>query len=645
MKLPPSGRVVSLLLLQTLVAAVFPLDVAAAVTAEHRRQVTEIRKNLNRAATHISRKELSDAERILKDSEDRIQKIIGDAEIDDKHSLIAPLLKQISLAKASLEKRQTAGDSKSAGGSFEKDVAPILVARCLKCHGETDPSAGLRLNTFAGIVQGCGGKLVVPGNPNGSMLLKKITATGKQRMPRDGEPLSADEIRRITTWIASGAKFGGDNSKPLDDLVKDNAAAPVAVTGPISINRPSGGERVSFTRDIAPFVVNLCVNCHSADGQGTRQTGFALDTFEKLMRGGRGGAVVSPGNIKASRLWHLVGEQDPIKMPPGQALITRTNWTNLRTWIEEGAKFDGSESQIKAPLRSLVPSEDERRAKELASLSPDELIQRRKDRSAELWRAALGKDTPAEIACDSALVIGNVAEARLKEIGGWCDEDAKLLKKLFGIKDEQIWRGKLTVFVFKDRFSYAEFVQTNEKAELPPEIRGHSRVTPTQDEAYICLQDVGEAVREDSPGARAIVLDLFTEALLQRSANKVPGWAARGLGLALASRHDPKSAYFRGLAGSAREVVKSFENPQDLFNEGAFSPADVTPIGFTLVTHMLKVGGEPKFVLFLRQLSAGKPLADALKEVYSADAMTLGRSYVDSLGSARLAPKKAATSK
>src|SRR5438045_4891679 len=103
------------------------------------------------------------------------------------------------------------------------------------------------------------------------------------------------------------------------------------------------------------------------------------------MKRGKSGRLVLPGNTKESRLWHLVGEQDPIKMPPGQALITRTNHANLKTWIEEGAKFDGPDP--KATLRSLVPTDAEKRAKELASLSPDELARRRKARAQELWKA------------------------------------------------------------------------------------------------------------------------------------------------------------------------------------------------------------------------------------------------------------------
>src|SRR5205823_7661977 len=133
---------------------------------------------------------------------------------------------------------------------------------------------------------------------------------------------------------------------------------------PVQINKATGNETVSFTKDIAPFMSNLCVNCHSGNNP---RSGFSLETFEKLMQGGKSGRVVLPGNSKDSRLWHLAGEQDPIKMPPGQALITRTNWNNLRTWIDEGAKYDAGDAKVR--LATIVPSSDDAKAKELASLT------------------------------------------------------------------------------------------------------------------------------------------------------------------------------------------------------------------------------------------------------------------------------------
>lgn len=606
-------------------------QLSAAITAEHQKQIAEIKKELGKVQGLIAKKEIDDAEKILTESEQKLKQIAKDAQVDESHKLISGLLKQIELRKAALTKRQTGADG---GPSFEKDVAPILVARCLNCHGDDNPRAGLRLDTFGAIVQGCGGRLIVPGNPNTSMLMQRINAPGNQRMPKEGKPLTADEMKKIAAWISAGAKFTGDNSAPIATLPGDAAGGKVD-RGPIEINKPTGGEKVSFKRDIAPFMVNLCVNCH---GGANPRAGFSLETFEKLMRGGRGGKVVLPGNKKESRLWHLVGEQDPIKMPPGQALITRSNHRNLELWIEEGAKFDGGDA--KAPLRSLVPTDAERRAQELAAMSPEDLAGQRKERASELWQAALKSETPAEATTDSFIVMGNAGESRIKEVADWADEDAKQLKKLFGVKEDQIWKGKLTIFVFKDRFSYSEFVQTNEKAEVPAETRGHAHARPTLDDLYICLEDLGDVPDEENPGARAMVMSLLTEALLLRSANRIPDWATRGTGMALAARSDIKNPYFRGLGVAAQDAVKSLEKPQDVFETSSFSASDLPSVGYTLVSHMIKVGGEPQFFRFLGQLGAGRPFAEVLKEIYSADPPSIARSYLTSLASAKPAPKK-----
>lgn len=619
--------------------------VEAAIAPAHLKQITEIRKELGKVQSLIAKKNREDAERILGESEQKLKQIAAEAGVEENHKAIAPLLKQIEHRRAALAKISAGGEGRSGGKVFETDVAPILVARCLGCHGETNPRGGLRLDTFAGIIQGCEGRLVVPKNPEESILVQRITATGKQRMPRNGDPLTIEEIQKITSWIAAGAKFTGENSAPLASLAKAAVGKPAAAPSPVVIQKPAGGETVSFVNDIAPFMVNLCVGCHSGGGRGLEETGFSMETFEKLMRGGRGGAVVLPGNPAESRLWHLVGKQDPIKMPPGQSLITRTNHRNLETWIREGAKFDGTDEQARGPLRKLVQTDAERRAKQIAALTPDELDQQRHARGLELWQAAIRKDKPAEHSIDGFSLLGNVSSSRLEEIGVWAAEDAKSLQKLFGIKESRIWRGRLTVFVFKDRFSYSEFVLTNEQAELPADVKGHARVTPAGDEAYVCLEDIGNGSSDESPGVRGMVMSLLTEAVLQRSSRKVPDWVERGLGLALAARHDPKNPYFRGLAGIAHDAVQGLEKPHDLFEDGAIAPADLAPVGFTLVTHMMKVGGESQFIRFINQLTAGKSFPEALKAIYTADPDSLARSYVASLGSARPTGRKSNRSK
>ena len=480
------------------------------------------------------------------------------------------------------------------------------------------------MDTFAGIVQGGNdGALVTPGKPAASLLVQRITATGDERMPKNAAPLAGDEIKKISDWIAAGAKFTGTNATPIADLKAAGAAArqrAQAFTEPIQINKPTGTETVSFTNDIAPFMVNLCLNCHSG---ADPRSGFSLETFEKLMRGGKSGRVVLPGNTEDSRLWHLVGKQDPIKMPPAQAMITITNHAKLEIWIKEGAKFDGRDA--KAPLRSLVPTEAEKRAKELAALSPDEFAKRRKERGSQLWSAALPNEPPVESETDAFLVIGNSPETRTKQIADWAGGSADRLRKLFNIKEPAIWRGKLIVFVFKDRFSYTEFAQTNENVQIPPDTKGHSRVSSAGDEAYICLLDIGDSPTDDSPGVRTLLFGLLGEALLHKLPNRVPDWAAKGTGLVLAAQGDPKNPYFRGLSAGAHEALRAINKPEELFANGTFSPADLAPVGFTLVSFMLKKGGEPYFVDFLNQTASGKSLNDALKAIYNVDTVNLAR--------------------
>lgn len=605
----------------------------AALTAEHKKELAEVKKELGKVTGLISKKKEDEAEKLLDESEQKLKKIASEAQIPETDRAIAPLLKQIELKKQGLAKRKGGGAPAAGGVSFAKDVAPIFTARCLGCHGDNNPRGGLNLSTFAGLRQGGGsGVLLQPGVPAQSLLCQKVSATGRGKMPPNGDPLTAEQIQTIALWITQGAKFDGmDETTPLASL------APKKDDKPVDIAKATGGEKVSFVNDIAPFMSNLCVNCHSGN---MPRGGFALDTFEKLMRGGMGGRVLIPGNTKDSRLWHLVGEQDPIKMPPGQALITEKNWEDLKLWIEEGCKFDGPDA--KAAIRSLVPTEADKRAKEFAALSAEEMLKLRQTRSEELWKKGLPNVDAVRLETDDLLLFGNVTEARLQQVADWSKSHLESLRKLFGVKETPTWKGKLAVFVFSDHFSYAEFVQTNEDAQLPDEGRGHARVTAIGDEAYVCLQDVGDEARSDTGGMQVLLMEQLTAAMLGKASKKVPDWLARGTGLALAEKLDPKAnrAYFTSLNGEAMGLVKTINSPADLFADGTFSTASVGPVGYSLVKHMLQAGGDAQFGRFLSLLVGGQTLNDALKAAYGTDPGQLAASYVQGLSAKPGARKK-----
>ncbi len=92
---------------------------------------------------------------------------------------------------------------------FEKKIRPILAGHCYACHSaDTKPAGGLRVDDRNGmIVGGNTGPSIVPGKPEESRLLKRVTQEGKRKMPLEGEHLSAQELADLTSWIKDGAAW------------------------------------------------------------------------------------------------------------------------------------------------------------------------------------------------------------------------------------------------------------------------------------------------------------------------------------------------------------------------------------------------------------------------------------------------------
>ena len=103
--------------------------------------------------------------------------------------------------------------------SFVREVAPILLRRCVGCHGDKINLGGYRVNTFQYLMKRCGsGALPVsPGKPENSTLFKLITTKDAAiRMPKGDEPLTPSQITAIRKWIVEGARFDGpDPAAPL----------------------------------------------------------------------------------------------------------------------------------------------------------------------------------------------------------------------------------------------------------------------------------------------------------------------------------------------------------------------------------------------------------------------------------------------
>src|SRR5437763_16176053 len=92
---------------------------------------------------------------------------------------------------------------------FEKQVRPILAARCYECHSGrvTKPKGNLRLDSLALALKGGEtGPAIVREKPKESLLVDAINYGDVYQMPPKGK-LPVDEIAALTKWIELGAPW------------------------------------------------------------------------------------------------------------------------------------------------------------------------------------------------------------------------------------------------------------------------------------------------------------------------------------------------------------------------------------------------------------------------------------------------------
>jgi hypothetical protein len=97
------------------------------------------------------------------------------------------------------------GGSSEARPSLAQDIAPILKAHCLKCHGPNKPKGKLNLASPRALARGgASGPVVVAGRPDESLLWDQVSSG--EMPPEPEEPLSGDEKELLRRWIERGAE-------------------------------------------------------------------------------------------------------------------------------------------------------------------------------------------------------------------------------------------------------------------------------------------------------------------------------------------------------------------------------------------------------------------------------------------------------
>ena len=91
---------------------------------------------------------------------------------------------------------------------FETSIRPLLVKRCLGCHGPRKQRGGLRLDSRRALLRGGKtGAAVVPGKPARSLLIRAVRqADNDLKMPKNGK-LTRREVEALVGWIRMGVPF------------------------------------------------------------------------------------------------------------------------------------------------------------------------------------------------------------------------------------------------------------------------------------------------------------------------------------------------------------------------------------------------------------------------------------------------------
>jgi hypothetical protein len=100
---------------------------------------------------------------------------------------------------------------------------------------------------------------------------------------------------------------------------------------------PSG---VSYSKDVQPILSKNCSECHAPGQKGYEASGLDTTSYQTLMKGGKFGPLVKPGDALSSSLNMLVEGRahSSIRMPHGREKLPDADIETLKVWVNEGAK-------------------------------------------------------------------------------------------------------------------------------------------------------------------------------------------------------------------------------------------------------------------------------------------------------------------
>ena len=593
---------------------------AAKLTPAQQREVDRIKLAIRRAGSLFKQKRFEECGKMVTNAQTRIENLVSMGsdellerlEIDYKrlskaHALLALEGVKLPSLKAFDEMRtppapappkgkpsptNTTPPEPNKGIVFSSHVAPILVSRCGRCH-VNNARGKFSMASYDALMQGPpAGKVVFPKNVPGSRLVEVIE--GKE-MPPSGAGIPTPELATIKKWIAEGAQFdGNDSTASIRSMVSN--IRPQQTT--VKVAQATGKETVSFAADIAPVLNDKCLRCHGGGRQVRGQ--FNLSSFSRLLRGGDSGEAILPGNGAGSLLVRkLRGTADGLQMPQFADPLPDEVIAKFETWINEGATFDAPDPD--QPITEVA-------ALAMASASShDELSARRAEIAEQNWRLGMPGITAQTASTKSFLLYGNVTESQLVDIGQQAEAMGPRLADILDAPlDQPLLKGRMTLYIFPQRYDYSEFGRMVEERSVPSAWRGHWRYSVV--DAYAALI----VPRRDKYSLEALIAQQIAGTYVA-SLGTVPSWFSEGVARVVASRVSPKDSRVVQWKSGIAEIIGSLDKPDD-FQTGKLSPESAYVVSYYFAKILMK--DKNKFRQLLLAIKAGSDFTQSFQDVY-----------------------------
>lgn len=166
-----------------------------------------------------------------------------------------------------------------------------------------------------------------------------------------------------SSGVMAYASHDGGTLTHGEGYLTDEAPAPIRKMLGLPVKEEKGGEngspakpvaeQVAYTDIVAPILERRCVACHNPDKIKGK---LRMDTYELLLKGGKEGPAIEPGNAAKSNIIIRaeLPRDDEESMPPdGKTPLNANELTVIKWWLNSGADPKKTITELSAPADVL----------------------------------------------------------------------------------------------------------------------------------------------------------------------------------------------------------------------------------------------------------------------------------------------------